>query len=347
MRSLTMLGLVTFALALCSPVPVANAMNGPGYQDDRDRYRGLPPGDYVQTCRNIRVSGNYMEAECQERDGDWRRTSLDNVNRCNGIANINGNLVCGNEGEGRGDDDRDDYHRGWQNGIPPGTYIQTCRNISASGNRLNAECQNRNGRWRRTSLDDVDLCISPIANDNGNLVCPKSGGGYDYNDRSHYMGGWRGNIPFGTYIQTCRNIRARGYAVAAECQTSNGSWRNTSLFNFDQCTSAIANADGHLVCPKGAGGNVYDDHRGDDDRGRHDDDRNRHDDRDRYMGGWQGDVPAGTYIQSCRNIRVNGYAIAAECEARNGSWRNTSLFNFDQCTSPIANDDGHLVCPKN
>ena len=57
---------------------------------------GGPGGDYVRTCRDIRNNGNRIDATCQARDGDWRRTSLENINQCSsGIVNDDGHLRCG------------------------------------------------------------------------------------------------------------------------------------------------------------------------------------------------------------------------------------------------------------
>lgn len=174
MRYLKMIGVAAFLLALCA---VPSAAQGQG---------NIPPGDYAQTCRDIHTRGNTLEAECQTRDGNWRRTSLDNLDQCNGgVINNDGRLMCGGNGYGYPERDRDrdrdrdrGYRSGWQGGIPPGDYVQTCRNIHVDGDRLEAECEKRNGKWRSTSLDDVDRCPSVI-NNNGHLQCG-GGNGYDY-----------------------------------------------------------------------------------------------------------------------------------------------------------------------
>ncbi|HLJ27206.1 MAG TPA: CVNH domain-containing protein [Candidatus Angelobacter sp.] len=246
MRYTTMLGVLAFALGV---IPCSAQ-----YQ------RNIPPGDYAQTCRDIHTNGNTLEAECQTRDGNWRRTSLDNIDQCSGIVNVDGRLTCGSGGNGYGSPDRDrdrdhdrdrDRDRARQGGIPPGDYAQTCRNIRAEGDRLEAECQRRNGHWRKTSLDDIDKCSGGIINNNGRLMCGTGGNGYDQPDRDHDRArdlDDRGNIPRGTYVQTCRNIRTHGDTLEAECQTRDGDWRRTSLNDIDRCTDAIANDDGHLVC---------------------------------------------------------------------------------------------------
>lgn len=170
MRCLGVLGALVFTLSL-GAIPAAAQGQG-----------NIPPGDYAQTCRHIRTDGNRLEAECQKTDGHWRKTSLDNVDQCGSVINNDGHLQCGG-GNGSADRDRDrDWDRdrdrdrdrgnrsGWQGNLPPGDYVQTCRNVSVDGDRLNAECQTRDGNWRRTSLDDIDRC-GAIVNDNGHLMC--------------------------------------------------------------------------------------------------------------------------------------------------------------------------------
>jgi len=235
MRNATIAGITALLLALCAK-PVS-AQSG---------YRDYPPGSYAETCRNIYVEGDRLAAECQERDGDWRRTSLDDFDRCTSeIINNNGRLACtkGDYGDRRGRWDGDDhgdrgyYRGGWQGSYPPGDYVQTCRNIYMDGNRLVAECQKRNGRWRGTSLDNVELCTDQIVNNNGRLVCPQGDGGDG-----------QGGIPSGTYTDTCRNIYVDGDRLTADCQKRGGGWRHTSLDDVQSCNTAPANDNGRLVC---------------------------------------------------------------------------------------------------
>jgi CVNH domain len=64
---------------------------------DRDRYgyNQWPRGSYQQTCQNISVNGNTLQASCQKRNGKYKNTSLHNFQRCGGdIANENGKLQC-------------------------------------------------------------------------------------------------------------------------------------------------------------------------------------------------------------------------------------------------------------
>jgi len=59
-----------------------------------------PVGSYQQTCRNIEErSGQVLTAECQARDGSWSETRLDRAGCTTDIANINGRLVCSDNGQ--------------------------------------------------------------------------------------------------------------------------------------------------------------------------------------------------------------------------------------------------------
>ena len=54
----------------------------------------LPRGSYQDTCRDIRLHRNILDAECRKRNGKWRETSL-NVKHClSPVVNENGKLRC-------------------------------------------------------------------------------------------------------------------------------------------------------------------------------------------------------------------------------------------------------------
>jgi len=124
---------------------------------------GIPRGDYQLTCRDITSNGNTVQARCQKRNGDWHTTSLNYRNCHGGIINNDGHLQCG-AGGGYGGG-------GWQGGLPPGDYKETCRNMRVNGSRLDATCQKRDGNWRDTSLSNYNQCRSRIVNDDGHLRC--------------------------------------------------------------------------------------------------------------------------------------------------------------------------------
>ena len=116
----------------------------------------LPPGNYKNSCRNMNVNGDILQAQCQRRDGSWRFTSIDYDECYDDITNQNGRLRCG--------------QRHHNNMLPRGSYKQTCRDLSVNGDILNAQCQNRNGNWRWSSIDFGD-CYGEVVNRNGRLVC--------------------------------------------------------------------------------------------------------------------------------------------------------------------------------
>ncbi len=147
------------------------------------------------------------------------------------------------------------------------------------------------------------------------------------------------NAPTGGYAQTCQDIRTNGTTLEARCQTRDGNWNRTSLQDFNQCTGGIENDDGRLVCNKRT--NNEEGYR----RGEHQGDRRdngqgyRHDQR-------ENGAPYGGYMQSCQDIRTVGTTLQANCQKKNGKWRQTSLRNFNRCTDQIENNNGKLVCSR-
>jgi CVNH domain-containing protein len=132
-------------------------------------------------------------------------------------------------------------------------------------------------------------------------------------------------IPGGSYQQTCRDIGVRGSTLYATCQNMSRGWQATELRNFYSCNQEIQNIDGNLRCG-GTRGNRGHDSGWDRDRG-------------------YGNAPNGSYVQTCQNITMDGYTLQASCQKRNGTWRQTSLRNYNQC-SDIANNNGKLRCVR-
>src|SRR5258708_5149922 len=111
-------------------------------------------------------------------------------------------------------------------GLPSGSYRQTCRNIGIDGSRLYANCRDGNGNWQSTELSDYRSCSNEITNDNGTLRCNTSsgynnggyrGGDRDRDDDRDRGYGQNGGL-HGSFSQTCRNIHTRGNTVQANCQ---------------------------------------------------------------------------------------------------------------------------------
>lgn len=55
-------------------------------------------------------------------------------------------------------------------------------------------------------------------------------------------------------------------------------------------------------------------------------------------------MPPGSYAQTCRDIRFDGYTLSAVCATTQGTARRSAL-RVDSCAGPIANLNGQLACP--
>jgi hypothetical protein len=62
-------------------------------------------------------------------------------------------------------------------GVPQGTYLQSCGNVGMDVDTLVASCRARDGRERHADLPEVSRCVGDIGNDNGRLQCNYGGGG--------------------------------------------------------------------------------------------------------------------------------------------------------------------------
>lgn len=57
-----------------------------------------------------------------------------------------------------------------------------------------------------------------------------------------------------------------------------------------------------------------------------------------------GPIPAGGYMQSCRDIVADGSMLSATCKNFNGDWAGRTTLNFSGCVGDIFNYDGKLQC---
>jgi CVNH domain len=135
--------------------------------------------------------------------------------------------------------------------------------------------------------------------------------------------------PYGSYQQTCQNIRRDGYTLYARCQRVDGGWHNTSI-NYQNCPGEIINDNGNLRCGGGGYGPGYT--------------------PPGYTspgsGRWQGGLPPGDYKRTCQNMYMNGDRLFATCQRVDGGWNNTSLKNVGICQTRIVNDNGNLRCQR-
>lgn len=189
----------------------------------------IPRGSYQRTCSDFYADGTTLSATCRTRWGGENYTTLRNYTECAGdIANVNGRLQCVH------DDDDDDW-------LPRGSYRSSCRDANVEGNTLQAECEDRNGRWRYTELQSFRSCRGDIANFNGMLRCRRDDDDADY------------DLPGGDWRTSCRNYRVVAWTLTAECRGLHGIWRRTSI-DLRHCDGDVSNRRGTLVCAQGGGG---------------------------------------------------------------------------------------------
>jgi hypothetical protein len=62
-------------------------------------------------------------------------------------------------------------------GVPQGTYLNSCTNVGLQGGSLVATCRRGDGREQRNSLAGVGRCVGDIGNNNGVLQCNDAKGG--------------------------------------------------------------------------------------------------------------------------------------------------------------------------
>lgn len=115
----------------------------------------VPGGSWRESCRDWRVRGNEITAQCRNGNGKWVQAWIP-LNKCPGnLSNEDGRLVC----EGRG-------HR-WS--MPGGSWQSSCRRARIEGDTLWAECRANNGDWRGSRVN-LRGC-NDLNNCNGKLRC--------------------------------------------------------------------------------------------------------------------------------------------------------------------------------
>jgi hypothetical protein len=153
--------------------------------------------------------------------------------------------------------------------VPDGSYLNSCRNARIEGDywggagTLVANCRNNEGRYV-SSLLEYSRCNNDIYNDNGRLRCSRSSGD-DYGrrgrDDDYRQGGdWGqagyGNVPYGSYLNSCRNAYVRGRTLYADCRNRFGFYVQ-ALIAHRFCRGDISNNNGRLNCRTQGEGDWY------------------------------------------------------------------------------------------
>ena len=124
-----------------------------------------------------------------------------------------------------------------QDANPPGSYQQSCTDISVRKGTLHARCKDDKGKVHSAKLSGYDKC-SDIANKNGSLTCARGEGG---ENTAHSQ-------PRGSYTETCRDIRMKGSTLHAICKSYDGHEAPASLRNAASCSDGVGNINGILNC---------------------------------------------------------------------------------------------------
>jgi hypothetical protein len=162
----------------------------------------------------------------------------------------------------------------------------------------------------------------------------------------------RGNLPQGSYQQSCTNLSMRGSTLSGYCTNANGQ-RVSSSLNVSNCNGSgmdIGNVNGYLTCNNN-GGSRYNNGNNRYNNGNNNGNNNYNNGNNgnnRYNNGYGNRVPGGSYQQTCNNARVSGGQLTANCMNNSGSRRSTSIM-LSQCRSgaDIGNVNGRLRCVYN
>src|SRR6185312_8778348 len=114
--------------------------------------------------------------------------------------------------------------------------------------------------------------------------------------------------PAGSYTESCKNIQMKGTTLHAVCKSLDGRELPTSLKDANRCAEGVANINGILNCEA------------------------------------SGVLPPGSYIATCKDVKLQGSLLSATCNDGKDHWRNASLRDANKCNGDIANQNGTLRC---
>jgi len=114
--------------------------------------------------------------------------------------------------------------------------------------------------------------------------------------------------PGGSYTDSCKNIQMKGTTLHAICKSLDGRELPTALKDANRCAEGVANVNGILSCEA------------------------------------SGVLPPGSYIATCRDVRLQGTTLYATCNDGKDHWLSASLRDVQKCNGDIANQNGTLRC---
>jgi hypothetical protein len=114
--------------------------------------------------------------------------------------------------------------------------------------------------------------------------------------------------PTGPYTESCKNIQMKGTTLHAVCKSLDGRELPTTLKDANRCAEGVANINGILNCEV------------------------------------SGVLPPGSYIATCKDVRLLGTSLSATCNDGKDHWLGTTLRDVPKCSGDIANHNGTLRC---
>jgi hypothetical protein len=192
-------------------------------------------------------------------------------------------------------------------GLPDGSWRQSCERAYVQNGTLYALCQRDGGKYEFASAA-IGSCRA-FGNRNGTLFCEANDAGVG---SSGTVGQWSGS-----FLDSCRDATVDKHSrLQATCRKDNGTYKRSNL-QAQKCPGYRAgNRNGNLFCESQDGGNV--------------------------ASRWN-----GSFSNSCRDISMNSNGVlTATCQQMNGNWKRTGL-SPQQCGSYRAgNRDGNLFCEQ-
>ncbi|MEP9369670.1 CVNH domain-containing protein [Xanthobacter sp. VNH20] len=128
----------------------------------------------------------------------------------------------------------------------------------------------------------------------------------------------------GSYLASCTNIREEAGWLKATCQNGFGGWAEASTVpSWCPLGNDIANENGRLVCKTASAGFGS----------------------PSAPTSYGEKIPYGSYMGSCRDIRMVAGWLKATCQDSRGRWvEATTAASWCSAGRDIANVDGRLTC---
>jgi hypothetical protein len=123
--------------------------------------------------------------------------------------------------------------------------------------------------------------------------------------------------PPGAYQQSCSDISVKKGTLYAKCQDDKGKGHSTKLAGYEKCGTEIVNKKGNLACANNGNANAA---------------------------SVAPSQPAGSYTETCKDIRMRGNTLHAICKSLDGREAATSLHDANRCSEGVVNLNGILNC---